>query len=220
MMIGRPELRARLWDGVRSIVAPHLERLFVPGTTEVYGGSFVSKPSSERSDRQPHQDPTVFDEGAQVSMSLWIPLIDATEAGGTVCVLPGSHRMGNRVRPPDVASFDEDVRLAALARSVPVEVPAGQIVAIDGEVVHHSPPNRSGTDRVAAICAVRPLGQRMRVVQSDAGKVRGTAQIFEVPDEHYRSGDLAARTIPGARFLGSAPYEPASMVDLSTSLAG
>ena len=220
MMISRLDLRARLWDGVRAILGPVFDPLFAPTTTTVVGGSFVSKPGAQNSARNPHQDPSVFDETREVSISLWIPLSDSHSANGTLCLLPGSHRMGNRVRPPDVESLDREVSTFALNESVAVELRAGQVLVIDGSVIHHSPSNTSHFERVAAICALRPPASDMLYARSQNGAADGIAQIYNVGAELYRSGNLVTPTLDPACLVENSPYREATMADLESSLAG
>jgi ectoine hydroxylase-related dioxygenase (phytanoyl-CoA dioxygenase family) len=217
MTIRDTHTRRRLWDGVRDLTRAFLEPLFVAGTTEVLGGSFVCKPASEQSQRAPHQDPTVFDEARFVSLSLWVPLSDSPVESGTLHVLPGSHRMGNAVRPPDVDSFDDDVRAIALAESIPLEIEAGQIVVLDGATIHHSPPNRAGRERIAAICAVRSTGAEMHVVRSDGGRPSGTADVVAAGVETYRSRDLIDLDLTGCPVVAQVPYRPCTAQDLARS---
>jgi hypothetical protein len=219
MMISRLDLRARIWDGVRAILGPIFDPLFAPETTTVVGGSFVSKPGAQNSARNPHQDPSVFDETREVSISLWIPLTDSHSANGTLYLLPGSHRMRNRVRPPDVDSLDSEVSTYALNESVPVELSAGQVLVIDGAVIHHSPANTSNTERVAAICALIPPSCEMRYARSQNGTTEGTAQIYNVGEEMYRSGNLVTPSLDPACLVEKSPYRLATMADLEASLA-
>lgn len=219
MMISRLDLRARLWDGVRAILGPIFDPLFAPETTSVVGGSFVSKPGAQNSARNPHQDPSVFDETREVSISLWIPLTDSHSANGTLYLLPGSHRMGNRVRPPDVDSLDDEVSTFALNESVAVELLAGQVLVIDGSVIHHSPSNTSDSERVAAICALIPPACEMRYARSENGATEGTAQIYNVGEEMYRSGNLVTPSLDPACLVERSPYRLATMADLQASLA-
>lgn len=217
MTITRPHLRARLWDGVRELTSSTVEPLLAPGTSELIGGSFVSKPGSPNGTRNPHQDPSTFDETRHAAFSLWIPLSDSTTDNGTLFVLPASHRMGNHVRPPDVDSLDEEVSATAIAESIPVELDAGQILAVDSALVHHSPPNQSGQERVAAICAIQPASAELRYVRSDHGAPSGTAAIYETGVELYRSGNLVEPDLDAARLIDRAPYRPAAMADLRRS---
>jgi hypothetical protein len=219
MMISRLDLRAQLWDGVQGILGPIFDPLFAPETTTVVGGSFVSKPGSQNSARNPHQDPSVFDETREVSISLWIPLTDSDSENGTLCLLPGSHRMGNDVRPPDVDSLDHEVSTYALNESVALDLHAGQVLVIDGSVIHHSPANTSNAERVAAICALRPPNTQMRYAKSQNGAAEGMAQIFNVGEEMYRSGNLVTPSLDPACLVEKAPYRLATMADLQASLA-
>lgn len=214
MMISRPDLRAQLWDGVREITRGVLEPLFATGTTEVLGGSFVSKPASPNSVRNPHQDPSIFDETRHVGISVWIPLSASRTSNGTLFVLPASHRMGNHVRPPDVDSLDPDVAAVAVRESVPVELDSGQLLVIDGALIHHSPPNESGVERIAAICALGPAGAPMRYLRSEHGALVGTADIYDAGVELYRSGNLVEPDLRDAPLIERAGYRPASLADL------
>jgi len=215
MMIPDSALRTRLWDGVRRITAPVLAPLFRDGTTDVLGGSFVSKPSSPESSRNPHQDPTVFDETQHVSISVWIPLSRSTVGNGTLYVLPGSHLLGNHVRPPDVDSLDDDVRAFALGASVPIELEPGEMLVIDGALIHHSPPNESGAERVATICAVRPAGAEMLYVRSEDGAAEGVAEVYGIGVAAYRSGEIVEPRLDGVPVIRRAPYRPVTMADVA-----
>lgn len=213
MMIAERELRSRLWDGVGELLAPVLMPMLDPAGTEVIGGSFVSKPASETSARDPHQDPSIFDERVHVSLSVWIPLSDTHIGNGTLWMLPGSHLLGNAIRPPDVDSLDAEFRDLALRDSVPIELDAGQMLVIDGSVVHHSPPNESGHERIAAICALRPTGSTMWYVRSDAGAATGVAEVRDVGVELYRSGDLIHPDLDSAPLVERRRYRPATVED-------
>lgn len=218
MTITRPDLRSRLWDGVTAIAAPVVDPVFEPGHTEVMGGSFVLKPASPDSIRNPHQDPSTFDESRHVGISIWIPLTDSTLENGTLHLLPGSHRMGNDIRPPDVANFTDEVAGRALAESVPVELERGQMLVIDGAVIHHSPPNLSAEDRVACIVALRPVGATMSLMRSDGGADSGTATLHTVDVEMFRSGNLMEPALDEAAPVRHAPYAPATPDDLARSM--
>jgi hypothetical protein len=127
--------------------------------------------------------------------------------------------MGNSVRPPDVDSLDHQVSTCALNESVAVELLAGQVLVIDGSVIHHSPSNNSDSERVAAICALIPPGCEMRYARSQNGATEGTAQIYNVGEEMYRSGNLVTPSLDPACLVEKAPYRLATMADLQASLA-
>lgn len=127
--------------------------------------------------------------------------------------------MRNCVRPPDVDSLDSEVSTYALKKSVPVELSAGQVLVIDGAVIHHSPANTSNAERVAAICALIPPDCEMRYARSQNGAVAGTAQIYNVGPEMYRSGNLMSPELDPDCLVETPLYRPASMADLESSLS-
>ncbi len=219
MMIASRPVRARLWDGVKSITEPFLGPLFEPGSIEVLGGSFVSKPASPASIRRPHQDPTSIDERRHVSLSVWMPLVDSTRENGTLELLAGSHLMGNHPRPPDVESLHPDLADLALRRSTVVELEAGGMMVIDGAVVHHSLPNRTDRERVAAITGIIPRGHELYYVRSDAGAESGTAEVHAFGIEGYRSGDLRAPGLDDTTLIERSPYRMATVEDFTRSAA-
>lgn len=218
MTIVRPDLRARLWDGVMATTAPVIDALMEPDRSRVMGGSFVLKPASADSVRNPHQDPSTFDEAEHVGISVWVPLTDSSPENGTLHLLAGSHRMGNHIRPPDVANFTDEVGDYAWSESVPVELEAGQMLVIDGAVIHHSPPNLSDEDRVACIVAIRPADAPMKLMRSDHGAVSGIASLHHVDVEMFRSGNLMDPELDPDSPPQLAPYGPATMDDLIRSL--
>lgn len=219
MLLGRADVRAAIWDGVGRLTGPQVDACFAPGTYRTMGGLFVTKPASELSFRLPHQDPTAFDETAHLGLSVWIPLIDSDRTNGTLHVLPGSHRMGNHLRPRDVEAPSPALQEIALRDSVAVDLEAGQLLLLDGAVLHHSPPNASTTERVAVIAALRPADAPLHFVLSEQGDADGTAAVYEVPQEHYRSGEVVApRFDPGA-LVGRRAYRQVTPADLARSLA-
>ena len=77
MVIQRPDLRARLWDGVRTLIEPEVHHLFRPGTTEVMEGRSSPSQGHRTACDVLIRTPSIFDETRHVSLSLWIPLSDS-----------------------------------------------------------------------------------------------------------------------------------------------
>ena len=130
----------RLLDVIAAICWPNIEFL---------SDKVVFKSADTEFGSPWHQDWPYW-EGAH-KLSVWIPLDDATEANGTLRVLPGSHRepvvhdgdasdglgFGNRLDP---SSVDE-------SEAVTVELEAGGAIFFHDLLLHASHPNRSGEDR-------------------------------------------------------------------------
>jgi 2-oxoglutarate-dependent dioxygenase len=93
-----------------------------------------------------HQDNRYWHLEPPLAGTLWIALDDATVENGCVHYVPGSHRRGRieHVRPHPDATL-----LAAVSdeRPTPYPVPAGEALFHHAQVLHGSPPNRTGRAR-------------------------------------------------------------------------
>jgi len=105
-----------------------------------------------------HQDDTYWpsSNAPEGSVSLWVPLDDASVENGCMWYVPGSHSKllehGKRWDPKDRKGFyyaieNLDPRLAE--RAIPAEVKAGGIAIHSGGLVHGSRANRSDRERRA-----------------------------------------------------------------------
>ena len=95
---------------------------------------------------------------------------------------------------------------------------AGEILAIDGAVIHHSPANLSGVERIAAIGAVRPSGVHMHFVRSDGGAAKGVCGRRPCGARRcIDPGDLLEPDIVDRPVVARRPYGPATLADLATS---
>lgn len=92
-----------------------------------------------------HQDAAVLMPEADQTMivTTWIPLVDATEENGTLCVFPGLHR--GPIRRHEKCPYGWTIAEAERPVGSPVTVPAekGDIVLIHCRTPHGSVPNRS-----------------------------------------------------------------------------
>eukprot|EP00461_Guttulinopsis_vulgaris_P002573 UN02574 len=104
----------------------------------------------------PHQDSTFLQtDPVGRCIGNWISLQDATTENGCLYFVPGSHkapleRFFNLNEEGTACSFNKQVSYDhMIADAIPVEVKAGSIVIIHGQVVHFSHPNTSNASRNA-----------------------------------------------------------------------
>lgn len=101
----------------------------------------------------PHQDSSFLHTTPLSCIGIWLAIEDATCANGCLWALPGSHKgpLARRfVRGPDGAvSFDQSAGSWPLQDGVPLEVPAGTLVVLHGQLVHWSSENKSEVSRHA-----------------------------------------------------------------------
>ncbi|TVV76837.1 phytanoyl-CoA dioxygenase family protein [Sphingomonas solaris] len=87
-------------------------------------------------------------------LTCWCPLDDATEANGTVRVIPGSHRAGIRPHVRDAATGD--LAVATDEPGVIVPAKAGDIVAFSSLLLHATGANRSAAARRVYLAQYTP----------------------------------------------------------------
>jgi len=101
-----------------------------------------------------HQDATFLYDEPQSVLALWFALEDATLENGCLWAIPGGHTRGLKsrfVRAPEGGTrFDHfDTTPWPESGLVPLEVPAGSVIALHGLLPHRSDANRSERSRHA-----------------------------------------------------------------------
>lgn len=105
-----------------------------------------------------HADWTFLDEARYSSVTVWCPLVDTSIelANGALGVVVGSQEQIDFLRVANVPCYDRCVEAVRhLDRYIP-SLRAGQAVILDNRVVHFSPPNQTGAQRVALGCVLGP----------------------------------------------------------------
>jgi hypothetical protein len=120
--------------------------------------NFLIKKPGEKSALPLHQDWMMVDEQRFSSINVWFPVRPVTAENGPLCVLPGSHCFvpglrGSLWYPTPLNDLREEIGAQFL---LPLDVPLGHAVFMDSALVHASPANRSGGQRIAACLNIAP----------------------------------------------------------------
>lgn len=198
-------LRRFVSDRCRAVATSAIEPLFVPGSIEVTRIDLVVKPSGPDSALGPHQDYSVVDERTHRSYYLWLPLIDVSAQNGGMHVVPGSHLLGPEVRsrfvPADLGPLSEVV----VDHAVSLPMAAGELLLTDAALIHHTPPNRSGSTRVAVHGILRPTAAPLVFYFADEATPDGQVEAFEMDIEAYLEATQHGRPDRPADYLQPAP---------------
>uniref|UniRef100_A0A803NIJ6 Phytanoyl-CoA dioxygenase n=1 Tax=Cannabis sativa TaxID=3483 RepID=A0A803NIJ6_CANSA len=100
----------------------------------------------------PHQDNSFIYTEPQTCTGLWLALEDATTTNGCLWAIPGSHKNGlvrRFIRGENGVTFDRPSPDYDLKDFVPIEVKAGSLVVIHGDLIHQSLENQSSKSRHA-----------------------------------------------------------------------
>ncbi|KAL8471030.1 hypothetical protein ACS0TY_033559 [Phlomoides rotata] len=100
----------------------------------------------------PHQDNSFLYTDPQTCTGLWLALEDATITNGCLWAIPRSHKDGlvrRFIRDDMGVHFDRPSPSYDQKDFVPIEVKAGSLVVIHGDLIHQSFENKSSTSRHA-----------------------------------------------------------------------
>ena len=204
--------KERVDAALRQIVWPPCDDLLLDHRCLV--AALMVKPPTGSSVVPLHQDWNTIDESAGAGLTCWVPLTPITEAEGIMRVLPGSHRYidGLRGSPGFPAPYQQISEQIDRELLVDVPVAVGEVMVMDGRVLHTTPQNRSGRTRVAAYMNAIPRGATpIHYYRQDDGRVLG----FEVEQSFFTSFNIGERPT-GSVFTEIERYEqePITMEDL------
>ncbi|CAN1151549.1 Phytanoyl-CoA dioxygenase [Linum perenne] len=100
----------------------------------------------------PHQDNSFLYTEPTTCTGLWVALEDATAINGCLWAIPASHKNGlvrRFIRGEQGVSFDRPSPSYNQSDFVPIEVKAGSLVLIHGDLIHQSFENQSPNSRHA-----------------------------------------------------------------------
>lgn len=134
------------------------------------GEHAILKPAGYGAPTPWHQDEAYWDPGKEYeSMSIWVPLQEATAENGCMEFVPGSHR--GEVLPHHSIGHDPrvhglEVDAADTSRAVACPLPPGGATIHHNRTLHYAGPNRSDAPRRAYILGFG-LPSRDRVAPRD-----------------------------------------------------
>jgi len=140
-------------EGIKNILFPALQH-HLRDIQPVFA-NFMVKANGESSSLLPHQDWSFVDEPEHDSVTVWVPLVDVNHQNGNLQVVPGSHNtLQNFIRPRfGDAPFS---RAEAAKQLVDIPMKAGEALLVNSRLIHASPINVSGAERVTASVVLAP----------------------------------------------------------------
>ncbi len=184
---------------------------------------FIVKDSGETPFKV-HQDWNVVDEKENFAINVWIPLYDITAHEGGLWVVEGSHKIDRHVRGsaylfPDYSEFLGELEEAATS----VSLKAGEAIIFYLNIIHGSPPNHGGTERIATCFSVIPKEAPLTIYFQK--QVGDPLEVHEPEDDfmfhytHLRTETFErAPTDDPVAVLDSFENKPISRSDVSSFL--
>lgn len=206
------EYKEQVDAALREIVWPPCDEVLLDHRCLV--AALMVKPPKGSSIVPLHQDWNTIDESRGAGLTCWVPLTPITEAEGIMRVLPGSHRYidGLRGSPGFPAPYQDISERINAELMIDVPVAVGEVLVMDGRVLHMTPQNRSGRHRVAAY---------MNAIPRDATPIHyyrradGSVEGYEVDPSFFTSFNIGDRPT-GTIFMRIDRYEqqPITMEEL------
>lgn len=159
------------------------------------GCSFLCKTSGQESFLPVHQDWTIVDESKFISATIWMPLVDTNENNGVLKVLRGSHRFSNVLRSPTLPGVFQKISNEIYTQMESLPVKAGEAIVINHALLHASPPNLSGSDRVVATFGLVPSQAQLYFYHRNE---KALVEKYEIADDFF----LTYNNIGGAPRFG------------------
>lgn len=133
-----------------------------------------------------HQNWAFADEMKCCTVSIWIPLVDATVQNGTLQVVPGSHKRFGKHRGPMVPWELDGIKHEIISNHLkPIEIPVGKAVVLDDSIVHYSAPNTTNQLRLAIQLICIPAELPSLHYHKNPTNPNGNIEVLEVDKEFY-----------------------------------
>lgn len=167
-ILGPSNYAPELKNAQARVNALHVARQLLGPEADGGGDHAILKPALIGSETPWHQDEAYWDPAtAYNSMSIWIPLQEATLENGCMWFLPGSHRMDVQPHHPinhDPRIHGLEIDSADVSNAVACPIPAGGATIHHSRTLHYTGPNRSPHPRRAYILGYglpgKPLGYK------------------------------------------------------------
>jgi len=177
------EYKERAQELIRRVYQPLIDE-YVIDYRILTGNFYVKMPGTGRF--QIHQNWPTTEDLALTTLTVWAPFHDTDYTNGTLCVVPGSHKIVPDVaspqRPPFFASFEDELIDHHL---VPMELEAGEALIFDDSLLHWSPENRSDAPRRAV--QIETVPAEAPTVLYHLGEHDGAERwdLYEVDDRFF-----------------------------------
>ncbi len=158
--------RKMVHERLGEILEPELDGIFTKYKPSVY--NFVVKRSRPEHALPLHQDLALVNEHLSSSINIWVCMVDTSIECGPVAVIPKTQYFFPSYRSKYSDKVIEKFSDQLKQYSTPIALKAGDLLVFDSRLIHYSLPNKSGKDRVAAVCYIYPQdSQFVMLTQSE-----------------------------------------------------
>ena len=144
-----------------------------------FWGNFMLKPPSKDTDLPLHVDWQYVEEPHQISLNLWVPLLDTNAKNGALHVVPKSHHLISFPRGINLPRYyEKQESIIKHKYGKRLDLKKGEAVIYDHRLLHYSYPNLSNQDRLAASLIYVPKNTPILHYQTDS--IDGCTWRYEI----------------------------------------
>lgn len=180
------QARHEIHSEIARIIKQRLELYFKDYYTPIC--ILYSKRADGVNDTDWHTDPTLsLNQQLEPVYTIWCPVIDIDERNGVLQVVPGSHRLVNKLVSPCFDDFSPTASRSAILNKhrKSFSLKAGQGILFDARLVHGSLPNFSDRERDCIVLKVAHLGTSfISLSPTDAADL---FRLYEQSDDYFFS---------------------------------
>lgn len=180
------EIRKLVIENTLNILKPTLSTFIdVSNAKFPLGGNLCISPPNATRGCGLHQDPTLVDETASYSITIWIPLIDTELENGCLHFVKGSHLWGNFYRSMSLKSAFDDYMNVLWQYAEPITTKAGDILCFDSSVLHGSTTNKTNKIRLAVNIPFFPKETGMISYFPANSLLQNRAEKYNIDEEYF-----------------------------------
>jgi ectoine hydroxylase-related dioxygenase (phytanoyl-CoA dioxygenase family) len=167
----------------RLAINKFLQSMLVPLTNQYVQtykpllGYYLYKKPSANNLVYMHQDWSLVDENLYTGYIVWIPLVDTNENNGCFKLVKGSHKQFINPRGSGISQQYNEIKEENFT-AIPLQ--KGSAVIFNQRLLHSSPPNLSGSDRLAVGLIIVP--EKAPVVHYSFDNNNGKIRMQQMPD--------------------------------------
>lgn len=147
-------------DGILAILRPTIENILYDHVAIF--ANFMIKDGHGQNAMPLHADWTYVEEPHDISLSMWIPLVDTNIQNGCLGIIPYSQYLSSAIRGPRIIqSYPESEKklINKMGKLLPLK--SGQAIFYDHRLLHYSTPNSSNEPRPAINISIVPKNRNI-----------------------------------------------------------
>ena len=206
MMSDNEALRKKVDEEIKSKLSACVSGLLKG--YKILFANFIVKESVAQSEVGVHQDWTYANEDLFSTVNFWIPLTTVSDTNGPLYIVSGSHRLPTSIRftpyqTPPWKNLFEKIK----SMGIKCEVKPGEAVLYHPAVLHFSPPNLSGTPRVAVgMVSIPKEATPLHYYKNENSQIE-ELEKYEVNPEFFYSFEIDKKPGKNAILREKVPFE-------------